>query len=173
LSASRPTLSLNRRVQTHSVFDDNGLVLIASPVKGRRMDIRSAVVGSLVFLAVAANACGGCNGGDGRVDSGTGTIEPIATVTVMDSMARACEILLTIPPGPTPEADFGDGVKGAVQRRDDKLAVAFTATTDAPIRSPINLLRPTGTAMKRSVSVTGTCYDRSGRMLPGRSLEIR
>jgi len=98
---------------------------------------------------------------------------PIVTFGVKDPSARACEVLFTIAPGPTPEGDFGDGAKGVVQRRDTKLAVTFTATADAPIHSPISLLVPAGTAMMRLARVSDTCYDRSGRMIPGQGVDMQ
>jgi hypothetical protein len=132
------------------------------------MRYRFAVVGLLGALSVATTSCDGCNcGGNGGPGGGSGTI---TVINVMDSTARACEVLFATSSEPGPTVDFGDGVRGSVQRKDKKLALAFTVTSDVGLHSPITLTWP---VKMRPEPSHPACYDRNGRMLPGHPLEIR
>src|SRR4051812_41921339 len=98
--------------------------------RGGCMEARFELAGWLVVVLLAATG----------LSCRCGAVSPARDLVVQTSAARSCEALLAISSGPAPEVDFGKGAKGAVQRKDKKLGLAFVATSDTPFQAPVRFI---------------------------------
>lgn len=127
-------------------------------------------------LAVVVSACsgGGKKGGaTGAAGADGGAPEVVFGVTVSDAKARACEVVLTEGTRDVTGVTFGDGVKGQWSRWAPRVAIAFTATTDAPLGTAATLKLRVRAPEASFPAQAVTCYDRAGAKLAKAEVTIK